>query len=101
MDATTVAVEFTIKGVQGTSQDDADADAYVLGSDHRLYSSSLDTLVNCTDFNYGQWTVEPGTVASGCVSFQLPDGVHVVQVQWNPDVYSPGGRITWFVLAHG
>ncbi len=92
-----VGTTFKLVGVKGTYSDDANSDAIIIGSNQQTYSPSFDSLANCTNFNAGVFTVTPGQVSVGCVAFQLPNGVSVKSVQWNPNQFGGGSPATWTV----
>ena len=78
-----VGAEFTITGLVGTTSDDANSDTHVLGSDGAVYTpAASEGLAAGTNFDYGQWNVQPGQVKKGWVSFELPDGIRPAAIQW-------------------
>ena len=77
--------EFTIKGVTGDEQDDANSDASAIGNDNQTYQSGFEGLAAGTNFSNGQFNTSPGSVSIGWVSFEVKDGVHVASIQWNID----------------
>lgn len=77
-----VGGKFRIVGVSGTFSDDANIDASLIGSDNQTYSADFDSIAGCTDFNSGTYTVTSGQTSVGCVTFQLPVGVTIAQIQW-------------------
>ncbi len=80
-----VAVEMTLAN-QSTStiSDDANSDTTVIGTNSQTYTADFDSVSECTNFNYGQFTILPGSPSqSGCVVFQLPNGVNVQAVQFS------------------
>jgi hypothetical protein len=77
-----VAAKFSITGVSGTSSDDANSDAAVIGSDSQTYSPDFSDVRGCTNFNEGEYSVATGATSVGCVVFQVPNGVTVASVQW-------------------
>jgi hypothetical protein len=79
------AAEFTIKGLVGDDQDDANSDASAIGNDSQTYQSGFEGLAAGTNFNSGQFNTSPGSVAIGWVSFEVKDGVKVSSVQWDID----------------
>jgi hypothetical protein len=92
------AAEFTIKGLVGDDQDDANNDAAAVGTDSQTYQTGLEGLAAGTDFNGGQFNTSPGSVSIGWVSFEIKDGVKVSSVQWNPDSSMSGeAPATWTV----
>jgi hypothetical protein len=80
-----VGVVFTITGKSGTFSDDANADAFVAGSDGQLYEADFDAIAGYTNFNAGEYTVVPGVREVGAVTFQLPASVKVASVQWGQE----------------
>lgn len=87
------AAEFTITGDTGQSSDDVNTDANVIGSDQVQYQYS--SLTGLPNFSYGEFKVAPGQTVKGWVTFELPPGVTVDQVQWAPGFDSPAA--TWTV----
>ena len=89
------AAEVSITGRSGSSRDDAFVDANAIGSDQTEYQSSPIT-ENLPQFSYGEFHVAPGQTVKGWVTFELPPGVTVAQVQWAP---GDGGAVTWTVAS--
>jgi hypothetical protein len=77
-----VGAEFTITGVTGTSQDDANGDATVQGTNNQIYQFGLEGLAAGTNFDGGSWSVGPGQTEAGWVSFEVPDSVGVATIKW-------------------
>jgi hypothetical protein len=77
-----VGAEFSITGLSGTSQDDANGDATVLGTNKQIYQFGLEGLADGTNFDGGDWSVGPGQTEVGWVSFDVPDSVGVASVRW-------------------
>ena len=90
-----VGAEFKLTGVTGTDQDDANSDAAIQGSDSQLYSPTFSGLAAGTNFNSGEFSMRPGVTEVGWVTFEVPDGVKVAQVQWNPSLI--GNPATWVI----
>lgn len=85
-----VAVILTITSTTtGTMQGDAANDVTVIGSDNQTYTPNFEPVNGCTDFDNGSFTLTDGESTTGCVTFQVPDAVHVVKVRFAPD----GGEI--------
>lgn len=63
-------------------QDDANNNVSLVGSDGQTYISDVDAIAECTDFNSGTYTLAPGESSTGCVTFQVPDGVTVKKVEF-------------------
>jgi hypothetical protein len=70
---------------KGTDSDDANNNTSIIGSNEQVYSADVSTLAGCTNFNNGTYTLTQGATEVGCVSFQLPMGVAVAEVAYNPD----------------
>jgi hypothetical protein len=77
-----IATKFSISGVSGTSSDDANSVAAVVGADSQTYSPDFSNVRGCTNFNEGEYSVAAGATSVGCVVFQVPNGVKVASVQW-------------------
>jgi len=88
------AAEFTITGDTGQSSDDANTDANVIGSDQTQYQYTA--LTDRPNFSYGEFKVAPGQTVKGWVTFELPPGVTVDQVQWAPGSFDSQAA-TWTV----
>jgi hypothetical protein len=67
----------------GTISDDANNDTQVIGTDNQAYLVDFDSVTECTNFSYGEYTLAPGETESGCVLFQIPLGVNVKLVQFS------------------
>ena len=93
-----LAAEFTIKGLAGDDQDDANNDASAVGNNSQTYQSGFESLAEGTNFNNGQFNTSPGSVSVGWVSFEIKDGVKVSSIQWNLDSGMTGtAPATWTV----
>jgi hypothetical protein len=80
-----VGIVFAITAVSGSPQDeDANADAAVVGSNGQTYTADFDPIAGYTNFSDGSINVAQGDTATGAVTFQVPDGVKVTEVQWTP-----------------
>jgi hypothetical protein len=92
------AAEFTIKGLVGDDQDDANNNASVIGTNSQTYNTGIEGVAAGTNFSNGQYNTSPGSVSIGWVSFEVKDGVHVASVQWSPDSGMSGETpATWTV----
>jgi hypothetical protein len=80
-----VGVKFTITGGTGYSKDDANNDAVVEGDDGQVYTADFSSLAVGTNFNSGEFNVTSGHTQTGWVTFQVPHGVKVASVQWQPN----------------
>jgi hypothetical protein len=89
------AAKFTIKGLVGDDQDDANNDAAAIGNDSQTYQTGAEGLAAGTNFNEGQFNTSPGSVSIGWVSFEVKDGVRVSSIQWSPESSMGGGSATW------
>lgn len=68
-----------------TVSDDANIDTAIIGSDDQEYGASFDSLSGCTNFDFGEFNLQPGVSLTGCVAFELPMGVSVKRVQFALD----------------
>ncbi len=90
-----VGAEFVLKGLTGNATDDANSDAVIQGSDRQLYQPSFGGLAAGTNFDSGTFSLTPGSTETGWVAFEVPDGVKVAKIQWNPSLVS--SPVTWVV----
>jgi hypothetical protein len=84
-----VGVEFSISGVKGIASDDSNDDAVIVGSNDEVYQASFGGLAAGSNFDGGTFTVRPGTVETGWVTFELPGVVRPKVVEW--ETGKPGG----------
>jgi hypothetical protein len=79
-----IAVELGITNTSpNTVSSDADVDTTVIGTNGQTYTSALgDERAGCTDFDYGSFTLVPGGKETGCVVYELPEGVKAATVQF-------------------
>jgi hypothetical protein len=94
-DTRLVAAVFRITAVTGSPKDeDAIDDAELVGSNGQIYNYSFDDIVGYTNFNDGVIQVAKAGTTTGAVSFQVPDGVRVTDIQWTAaDGF--GARVQW------
>jgi hypothetical protein len=89
-----VAAVFRITAVTGNPSEDADNDAALVGSNGQTYLYSFDDIAGYTNFSNGVIHVAQGRTTSGAVSFQLPDGVQITDIQWTA-ANGFGTRVEW------
>jgi hypothetical protein len=90
------AAEFTIKGISGTDQDDANNDAAAIGNDQQTYQPGFEGLAAGTNFSNGQFNTSPGSNSIGWVAFEVKNGVKATSVQWSPSSGLSGNApATW------
>jgi hypothetical protein len=87
------AARFSITGVTGQESDDANSDANATGSDTTEYPFAATSVSDGPNFSSGMFEVGPGQTKSGWVSFELPQGVTVSTVSWQPGLDSQAA--TW------
>lgn len=93
-----VGVEMTIANTGSkTLSDNANSATNVQGSDNQTYTADFDSISECTNFNNGDYTLAKGASVTGCVTFQIPTGVTVKQVQFQPTGFSGGVTGQWQV----
>lgn len=91
-----VAVEITITGKSpGNDANDANDNLSLVGTNRQVYSPGFDSVSECTDFDNGQYTVTKGQSEKGCVTFQIPTGVYVAQVKYNPNAGFSTNEAVW------
>jgi hypothetical protein len=79
------AAKFTIKGVAGNDQDDANSDAAAVGDNQQTYQPGFEGLAAGTNFDSGQFNTGPGSSSVGWVSFEVKNGITITSIQWSPD----------------
>jgi hypothetical protein len=91
-----VAGYFTITGVSGIFEGDVFNDAAAVDSNGTPIPSKVALLSGCsTDFtSSGQYNLTPGHSVSGCVPFEVLDGLHLSEITWDA---SGGNGSTWGV----
>jgi len=91
-----VGAVFRITALNGSPQDeDANNDAALVGSDGQAYSADFDAIAGYTNFDNGQIQVAQGDSEIGAVTFQVPDGVKVAEIQWTGGGF--GSAVQWDV----
>jgi hypothetical protein len=93
-DHAAVAV-LSIKGDAGVSTDDVNAAALAIGTDGQEYQPSYNAVTEGTNFDSGDFTVTQGETVKGVVMFDLPSGVQVADLQWNPGGLGDQAPATW------
>jgi hypothetical protein len=90
-----VGLEFTIKGLSGTLQDeDANNDAFAVSAGGQKYSADFDSLAGYTNFNEGAIHVSKGQTVTGTVTFQIPTTVKVTKAEWT-SASGFGSTVQW------
>jgi len=93
-----VAVDMKITN-NGTAafSDDANSDVTLIGTDNQSYTADFDSVSECTNFNSGQFTLSPSESSTGCVVFQVPNGVNTAKVQFQTESGFSGSTGEWLV----
>ena len=60
----------------------SNSDVSLVGSDNQNATLFLYPITQCTNFSYGVYTLSPSASATGCVAFEIPNGVTVSKVQF-------------------
>ena len=90
-----VAAIFTVRGVRGSTDDDAYNDAVFIGSNGKRYQWSFAELAgHQPSFTNGVFRLQQGRSATGTVTAVLPNGVRVVRVRWTASS-GYGQAVTW------
>ena len=90
------AAEFTITGVSGQESADANSNATATMANAESAQWGVENVTDGTNFNSGEFSVGPGQTAVGWVTFEVPDGQTITQVQW-AEPFSTGAPATWTV----
>lgn len=94
-----VGVELSITNKsKGADTSDANNNASVIGSNRQVYKADFNTIAGCTNFGSGQYTLPKGANEVGCVTFQIPTGITVSKVEWNPDSGFSTNDVTWTLI---
>jgi hypothetical protein len=91
------AAEFKITGVSGQSQNDADTTTQMISTTGHLAEDNIGGIKDGTDFNGGDFSVGPGQVEVGYVSFIVPISQKINTIQWSDDGFTGGPVVTWKV----
>jgi len=92
-----VGAVFVIKALTGSPEDeDANDDAMLVGGNKQNYPADFDAIVGYANFDSGTIHVTPGGTATGAVTFQVPDGVKVSEIQWT-GLSGFGSTVEWNV----
>ena len=83
---------FTIQGITGSSSDDANNDATLIGSNGQTYTAGFNAIAGYTNFNNGDYTVSAGDNSVGAVTFQVPVAVTVAKSNGRRPVVSADAR---------
>ncbi len=89
-----IAVHLVLRNAGSTQiENDAEVDTSVIGSNSQAYTTAFDETPGCTDFDSGEYSLSPGGEETGCVLYELPEGVTAqevrfglelnVEAQWN------------------
>jgi hypothetical protein len=80
-----VGAVFRVTALSGSPKgEDANNDAALVGSNGHTYTCVFTDLAGYANFNGGEIQVAQGGTTTGAVSFQVPDGVQVTDIQWSP-----------------
>ena len=92
-----VGAVFEIKARTGSPEDeDANNDAVLVGGNKQNYPADFDAIVGYTNFDSGTIHVAQGGTVTGAVTFQVPDGVQVSEIQWT-GLSGFGSTVEWNV----
>lgn len=90
------AAEFRVTAITSTDEN-ANLNATVTGSNDQLYLSSSNGVTAGTNFASGQILLQPRSSLVGWVSFEVPNGVRVTRVQWTPSAGFSAHNAEWLV----
>lgn len=91
-----VKLQITNNGT-GAYSDDANNNVALIGSDNQSYTADFDTITGCTNFSSGQYNLGSGSSATGCVVFQVPNGITPAKVQFTSQSGLSGKTAEWTV----
>ena len=78
-----VGAVFTVTALSGSpSNEDANNDAALVGSNGQTYTADFSNIAGYTNFSNGAINVAQGDTTTGAVTFQVPTSVKVSKVQW-------------------
>lgn len=91
-----VKMQITNKGTSAY-KDDANSNVTLIGSDNQSYTFDVSGIAGCTNFSNGEYTLASGASATGCVVFQVPDGVKPAKIQFATQAGFSGDTGEWVV----
>jgi hypothetical protein len=96
-DSRFVGAVFEIKALKGSLQNEnANNDAAIIGSNGQTYHADFDAIDGNTNFTNGSVKVAQGDTATGAVTFQVPNGIKVTELQWT-GASGYGSTVQWHV----
>ena len=91
------AAQFRVTAITNTDEN-SNLNATVTGSNEQSYSPAVTKGVTAgTNFASGAIKLQPGSSLVGWVPFEIPDGVGVSKVQWNPSAGLGSPTAEWVV----
>ena len=80
-----VGIKMTIQNTgSSTLNDDANITVSVIGSDNQSYTPDFNSIAECTNYDNGSYTLAANESVTGCTTFQLPTGITVTRVKYEP-----------------
>jgi Domain of unknown function (DUF4352) len=93
-----VGVQMTLKNTgDSTLTGDANNEVSIIGSDNQTYTPDFNSISECTNFNDGSYTLAKTESTTGCVTFQVPTGVSVAKVRYEPLSFTSSNVAEWIV----
>lgn len=93
-----IAVQLQItNGTAATLTGNANINVTVMRSDNQSAEIGFNVADECTNFNSGQYTLSPGSSATGCVLFEIPNGLTAAKIQYNFNGGYSGQTGEWLV----
>ena len=97
-----VGVELQITNqTKGNDSDDANNNTSLVGSNRQVYTADVAPIAGCTNFDSGNYTLEQGSTEIGCVTFQVPNGVTIAKVNYNPNSGFSTNNVIWALSPPG
>lgn len=91
-----VQLQITNEGTN-TLTGDVNNNVTVIRSDNQSATVGFTTSSVCTNFTSGMYTISPGSSATGCVFFRIPDGMTASKIQYNSNAGFGGQTGEWTV----
>ncbi len=93
-----VGIELKIRNrSSGTDTNDANNNTTLVGSNDQDYTPDFFSLAECTNFDNGQYTLAQGQSVTGCVTFEVPTGVRITRIRYNPNSGFSTNNVSWVI----
>ncbi len=90
-----VGVQLRVKNAATTTyQNNANNETTIVLSNGKTRDAGYNPIAGCGNFDNGQLKLATGKSSTGCVTFQVPNGVRVSAVRYGNTVF-PGTAVEW------